>query len=114
MLFKQEHKGMILKGTKTVTRRIWKKPRVKIGGIYKAKLKMLSKEYFAKIKVINYCKKELGDMTDEDAQKEGYPDIMAFHDVWIKINGTWNDNQIVDVIEFQLVKNQEVKPNSSQ
>ena len=104
MLFKLEHKKMILEGTKTVTRRVWKKPMVKIGGIYKAKLKMLSKEYFAKIRILNYTKQELGDMTDEDANKEGYTDLMAFHDKWIEINGNWIDNMIVDVIEFELVK----------
>ena len=82
---------------------------VKIGGIYKAKLKMLSKEYFAKIRILNHTKQELGDMTDEDAQKEGYPDVMAFHDVWVQINGHWIDNMIVDVIEFELVKDQEVR-----
>ena len=49
MLFKKEHKEMILSGTKTQTRRIWKRPMVKVGGIYKAKLKMMSKDYFAKI-----------------------------------------------------------------
>jgi len=42
MLFKPEHKEMILNGTKTATRRVWKKPMVKVGGIYKAKTKMLS------------------------------------------------------------------------
>lgn len=42
MLFKKEHKEMILNGTKTATRRVWKKPMVKVGGIYKCKLKMFS------------------------------------------------------------------------
>jgi len=106
MLFKPEHKEMILKGTKTATRRIWKRPRVKVGGVYKAKLKMISKEYFARIKVIEYYKQELGEMTEKDAVKEGYKSIMDFHDIWIKINGAWHDNQVVDVIEFELIKNE--------
>jgi hypothetical protein len=104
MLFKPEHLQMILAGTKTATRRIWKKPMVKVGNIYKAKLKMLSRDYFAKIKVTKMFKQELGEMTDEDARKEGYKNIMAFHEIWIKINGAWQDNLLVDVIEFEVVK----------
>lgn len=104
MLFKQEHKKMILDGTKTATRRFWKKPMVKLGGIYKARLHMLSKEYFAKIKVINLYEQELGSMTDEDAIKEGYKDVDDFREIWIKINGWWNNDVIISVIEFEVIK----------
>ena len=104
MLFKPEHKEMILNGTKTATRRIWKRPMVKIGGIYKAKLKMLSKEYFAKIQVTKLYKQCLYSMSDEDAKKEGYESIEEFKKIWIKINGVWNKGLNVDVIEFNLLK----------
>ena len=104
MLFKREHIPMILNGTKTATRRIWKKPRVKEGRIYKCKNKMLSKEYFALIKVNKIYKQFLGEMGDKDAIKEGYADLEAFKEIWIKINGFWHDNCLVDVIEFEIVK----------
>ena len=114
MLFKKEHKEMILNGTKTATRRIWKKPMVKVGGIYKAKLKMLSKDYFAKIKIVKLYKQKLNDMTEGDAIKEGYDCLRDFEKIWIEISGDWNSritgnwngNQIVDVIEFEVVKNE--------
>ncbi len=107
MLFKKEHKDMILNGTKTATRRAWKKPMVKVGNIYQAKLQMLSKEYFAKIKVTKLFKQELGEITEGDAIKEGYDCIMDFHEIWVKINGTWHDNQEVYVIEFEVVEDEE-------
>jgi len=110
MLFKKEHEEMILNGTKTATRRIWKKPRVKINGIYKAKLKMLSTDYFAKIRVLRLYKQQLGDMTVGDPQKEGYPTLQAFRNIWIKINGSWDDALVVDVIEFEkVIENLETK-----
>ncbi len=104
MIFKEEHKKMILNGTKTATRRIWKRPMVKIGGVYKCKLKMLSKGYFAKIKVTELYKQELMNMKDEDAKKEGYKNTRDFQEVWIKINDEWNPFLKVDVIEFEVVK----------
>jgi len=104
MLFKPEHKEMILEGNKTATRRVWKRPMVKVGGIYKAKLKMLSKDYFAKIKVTKLFKQGLYFMTNDDAKKEGYRNIDDFAKIWIKINGEWNPNLIVYVIEFEVLK----------
>jgi len=104
MLFKQEHKEMIINGTKTATRRNWKKPMVKVGGIYKCKTQMLSKDYFAKIKVLKLYKQALYFMTNEDAIKEGYKDIDEFGKVWIDINGEWYAPLIVYVIEFEVVE----------
>ncbi len=104
MIFKPEHKKMILDGNKTATRRIWKKPMVKVGGVYKAKLKMLSTDYFAKIKVKKLYKQRLCDMTDKDANKEGYDTVTAFKHIWIEINSSWDDNCVVDVIEFEIIK----------
>ena len=104
MLFKPEHKDMILRRSKTATRRIWKSPRVKIGGVYKAKLQMLSKDYFAKIKVEALYKQALGKMKHVDALQEGYESLAEFKKIWIEINGSWNANLIVDVIEFELLE----------
>lgn len=104
MLFKPEHKDMILSGRKTATRRLWSRPMVKVGGIYKAKLKLFSKDYFAKIKVIKLYKQRLGDMTQEDYVKEGYLWQYQFIDVWKEINRDYNPFGEVDVVEFEVVK----------
>jgi len=103
MLFKLEHKQMILDGKKTATRRIWKRPMVKVDGIYKCKLKMLSKDYFAKIKITKLYKQKLGDMKQSDFKKEGYPNSNDFITIWAKINKTWDYGLEVDVIEFTLI-----------
>jgi len=100
---------MILNGTKTATRRDWKKPMVKIGGIYKCKTKMFSKEYFAKIEVIKLFKDRLGNMTLEDCKKEGYDSQMKFRNIWSKINRGFREDLIVYVIEFKLKKEKNSK-----
>jgi len=104
MLFKLEHKEMILNGTKTATRRSWKKPMVKVGGIYKAKLKMISKDYFAKIKVLKLYKQKLKEIMVRDIEKEGYSSLSEFVDIWKKINKNWDGNTEVYVIEFEVIK----------
>ena len=44
------------------------------------------------------------DMSFEDFQKEGYEDVSEFERVWKEINGWWDTDAIVTVIEFKLVE----------
>lgn len=103
MLFKPEHVEMILAGRKTQTRRAWKRPMAKVGGVYKVRTKLMTPEYHCKIEVTAIRKERLGDITEEDARKEGYASISEYYDVWERINGrgSWNPNQEVYVIDFR-------------
>jgi len=103
LLFKPEHVKLILEGKKTQTRRIWKRPRVKVGGVYRAKTKLYSSEYFALIRVTGLHKERLGDISDEDIKKEGYNSLEEFKQAWECIYGSWNPEQEVWVVEFQLI-----------
>lgn len=98
---------MILKGTKTATRRNWKKRMVRKGGVYKCKLQMLSKDYFAKIIVTKVYQQDLIDMSFEDIKKEGYETAEEFDEVFRKINkikGHLDTDIRVWVIEFKVVE----------
>jgi hypothetical protein len=72
LLFKPEHKAPILAGTKTQTRRIWKSWRANVRSTQRAKTKMLSKEHFAKLYIIDRWEERLGDISEDDARAEGY------------------------------------------
>jgi hypothetical protein len=105
ILFKQvlRHPEMILKGNKTQTRRIGSK-RWNVGAVHLAKTQMLSTEYFAKILITGVKQERLGDISLEDAQKEGYESIEEYIDIWKFINkGIWNPKLIVWVIDFELL-----------
>ena len=107
MLFKPEHVDMILKGKKTATRRNWKRPMAKVGGIYKCKTKLFSKDYFAKIRVTKLYKQQIVDMSFEDIKKEGYETYEEFEEIFKRVNKikVYLDPDIeLDVIEFELVK----------
>jgi hypothetical protein len=83
ILFKEEHVAPILAGTKTQTRRIWKKPRAKIGAIHLAKTKMISKEFFAKLEILEVYQERLLSISDEDAKAEGYENATKYaHRIW--------------------------------
>ena len=104
LLFKPEHVTPILTSRKTQTRRIWKKPRAKVGSVHLAKTKMLSKEYFAKLKILDVKQELLGDITEADAQAEGGYTVDTFRKVWISINGSWEPETMVYVVTFERVK----------
>lgn len=86
LLFKPYHVKLIQDGIKTQTRRIWKKPRCKVGSIHKAKTKMLSKEYFADLYIIDAHKEQLLDISEKDAWCEGGYTRDQFLNIWDEIN----------------------------
>ena len=101
LLFKPEHVEPILTGLKTQTRRIWKKPRANVGSVHLAKTKMLSKDYFAMLKILDVRQERLGDITEADAQAEGGYTVDTFQQMWIMINEPWDPDAMVYVITFE-------------
>ena len=102
MLFKPEHVDMIMQGIKTATRRAWKRPMAKPGGLYPVQVRMFQRRAECPlIRVTRVYRQRLGDMTEEDARKEGGYTLDEFRDVWIGINGAWDDDQMVYVVEFR-------------
>ena len=103
-LFKPEHVLKILNDEKTQTRRIWKKNRANVGSIHQARTELFGKP-FAHLKVIKRFDERLGDISPIDCIKEGYTSIIDYKNIWIKINGSWNPDLIVAVVEFvRMVK----------
>lgn len=120
ILFKLAHVPLILNGTKTQTRRLWidkktkkarEKPRCKVGAIHLAKTKMLSKEYFAKLIILNVWKEKLGDISKEDAIKEGFSCTQDFFDIFFDVNDIvtdfwkhhWMEKEIW-CVEFEVIE----------
>jgi len=102
ILFKEWLIGDILKGKKTQTRRDWKKAQAKVGSIHLVKTQMLSKYYLCKIRITGIRKELLGDITEEDALKEGCESVKDFITIWKQMNGSWDPEKIVFVIDFEL------------
>lgn len=100
LIFKKEHIFLILEGVKTQTRRRHKRP-LKVGRVYDFK-----KDWYhstgIKIKITKVYSQRLGDITPEEAQKEGRYTISEFVYVWMRINGVWDPDEVVWVYEFRV------------
>ena len=86
LLFKPEHVGPILAGSKTQTRRIWSRWRANVGSTHLAKAKMLNKEHFAKLYILARWEEYLGDITEKDALAEGYQSREEYLKKFAEIN----------------------------
>jgi hypothetical protein len=86
LLFKPEHQYPICTGTKTQTRRIWKARRAKVGSTHLAKTQMLSRDFFAKLEILDVYQERLIDISEEDAKAEGYPDSATYLAKFCEIN----------------------------
>jgi hypothetical protein len=49
-------------------------------------------------------KQRLGDISEQDVQKENFKTRIEFMQAWNTINGSWNPDAIVTVYEFILVE----------
>ena len=106
-LFKRCLIPLILSGQKTQTRRVHKRRWI-IGHTYKIK-----DSYYCKglgtIKITRSFKQRLGDISEQDAQKEGFANRIEFIKAWTLINKQiWNPDTIVTVYEFILVEKDNV------
>lgn len=103
ILFKPCHVEMIKAGAKTQTRRVWKRPRAKVGSIHKVKTVMLSKDYHCKIRILDVRRERLGDISEDDARAEGGYTVAEYIEIWKAINGVFDPDQLVYVVDFEVV-----------
>jgi len=101
LIFRREHVELICRGLKTQTRRRHRY-RLKAGKIYDVKLNWVKKTGL-KILITRVYTQRLGDMSEEEALKEGGYTLEEFKKVWERINGSWNPDEVVVVYEFRLI-----------
>ena len=102
MIFKKEFLPLILSGRKTQTRRTYSRL-LRIGQIYSVQVnRTQSTGYY--IKVLNRYSQQLSEVSEAEANKEGFNNLEEFKDAWIKITGKWNPTHEVVAYEFKLTK----------
>lgn len=106
ILFHPEHVRPILDDLKIKTRRLGKK-RWKVNSVHKAKTAMISKEYFALLRILTLHQEPLGAITETDAWDEGGYTLEGYYAEWERINGkgSWDPELVVWVVQFERVFN---------
>ena len=99
LLFKKHYVEQIICGDKTATRRP-SRPMVKEGGSYHIKVHLFESLPY-KILVKRLYEQTLGNMTPQDAEKEGYPSLREFREEWESLYRSWDPRQTVWVVEFE-------------
>ena len=110
MLFKPYHIPMIRSGSKTATRREWSENYAgpNVGTVVAATKKLFTSDDEADcfIRMTARYRQPLGEMTDDDARAEGdYEDLDEFREAYRDVYGqdAWDDEKVVDVVEFEYV-----------
>ncbi len=108
VLFKRNLIAKILAGEKTQTRRVHRRTWT-IGKVYPLR----DRWYLGKHEAVGFIlitrkfRQKLGNISIEDAEKEGYNSLEEFRIEWIKLCGSWNPEQTVIVYEFKLLPKRE-------
>jgi len=107
MLFKDRHIPLIRNGTKTATRRDWAENYAgpNVGSVVAATTELFvpDDEADCYIRITDRYEEPLGAIDTEDARKEGGYSVGDFREAWTEINGDWNPEQVIDVVEFTYV-----------
>lgn len=111
MIFKEHHREQIRTGEKTMTRRGWDENQVTPGKTYRATrggnveqgMFVTRDECDCFIRVTDVYEEQLGEMTEEDAQREGGYTLEEFVEKWEEINGegSWDPEKTVWVVEIE-------------
>ena len=104
ILFKPYMTDKILQGRKTQTRRYWKKQRQAApDSLHWAQTNFTTESRFARLHVKTVTEDVLGNITEEDAQKEGYDSREEFIQAWTELKGHWIPTDLVWVVEFEVI-----------
>lgn len=105
ILFRPEHVQSILDGRKTQTRRLGKK-RWNVGAVHQARLRMMDADScFARLRIADVRRENLNDITEADADAEGYDSRNEYLAAFYRINHYSYGWSVPDVwvVEFELV-----------
>lgn len=102
ILFKPEHVAPILEGRKTQTRRMWKRCRVKVGGVHQCLTRLFGAP-FAIVRILAVRQEGLEAISDEDVRREGYETRGAYLLTFARINRLAEADPLVWVVDFALV-----------
>ena len=119
ILFQPAMAQAILEGCKTVTRRVWKRPRVRVGSEHlcytRPAFARPPGRPFARIRILAVDRErsvmacQLGVWSDpaflqSESEREGFPDFEAFRAAWCQMHGQYGLAHPCFRVEFELTE----------
>jgi hypothetical protein len=111
MNFRPELAAAVMDGRKTVTRRLvslntrspwWIKQCALVPGRTYAVCPGRGKNAIGRVLVRDVRCEPLGEIGDQEAQREGFTTQRDFDDAWVAINGIWDPKALVWRVEFEV------------
>jgi ParB family chromosome partitioning protein len=99
MVFNHRHYKAVMDGSKTQATRRRPDPEIREGSIVRGAV-----NHFADLEVTGVVRKRLSEFTEEDAQHEGGYTLNEFRDYWQRVNGSWNPEEVVYLIQFEVAR----------
>jgi len=99
LLFQPEHIQMNIDGRKTETRRLWIKPRARVGSLHQQKTDF-TKKHYGYLAIEQVFQEPLLNITEEGANREGGYTREQYLTLWFKINPNSPPNPLVFVIRY--------------
>jgi len=101
LIFQNEFLPLILSGRKTQTRRTNKR-QLNVGKIYSIQVnRTTSTGHY--LRITKRYSQRLGEVTEDEAHREGFNSLEEFRHKWISIYGSWEPEQVVVVYEFIVI-----------
>jgi len=103
LIFDYTYKEDILDGIKEWTiRRGDRRKMIKIGSIHKCKEKLFSKDYFARVKILDIIVKLFKELTEQDAKDDLFDSLEECKERLKEIYGDGIENDVVSKIKFEI------------
>ena len=77
--------------------------KIKPGSIYKAKLNIMSDQYFSELLINDISSKKLNDLSEQDVILTGTNTKSDFKKHWMEKYGYWRPNMMVRLIRFEPI-----------
>lgn len=103
LLFSPDDVRLVQYGTKTTAVRPLRRTRMRAGSVYDAKLSVVADRSFARLLVTDVYRRRLGQLTEEEAVRDGARSLEDFRRRWEAAYGRWDPARIARVIEFRTL-----------
>ena len=109
LLFQKRFIPLILDGIKTQTRRPLEENNIKVGDVIPLRTPR-QKTIHGLIQIVKVYEQPIGEISQEEVEREGFQRLAEFKKAWGRIYGDTNGREIIRVYEFRVISMRRSQP----